>query len=68
MAEYSGNDWVSLLPYITNALNACIARSTNFAPAEVFLGELERPLVNLFEEVIGGKLAEASPEIIRRFG
>ena len=68
MAEYSGNDWVSLLPYITNALNACIARSTNLTPAEVFLGEPGRPLVNQFEEVIGGKLAEASPEIITRFG
>ncbi len=64
MHEYNGDDWELLLPYLCNAINACAARSTHLSPAEVFLGEPGRPLVHQFEEVVGGKLAEASPEVI----
>ena len=68
MHEYSGDDWELLLPYLCNAINACAARSTHLSPGEVFLGEPGRPLVHQFDEVVGGKLAEASPEVIQRFG
>ena len=66
--EYQGGDWPLLLPFLTNAINACVARSTHLTPHEVFLGEPGRPLVLQFEEVAGGKLSEASPEVIARFG
>ncbi len=68
MHEYEGKEWGLLLPYLTNSINSCVARSTHLTPAEVFLGEPGRPLVQQFEEVIGGKLAEANPDIIKRFG
>lgn len=68
MHEYGGEDWQLLLPYLCNAINACCARSTHLSPSEVFLGEPGRPLVHQFDEVVGGKLAEASPEVITRFG
>ena len=46
MREYTGSDWDVLLPYLTNSINACVARSTHLTPAEIFLGEPGRPLVH----------------------
>ena len=38
------------------------------SPAEVFLGEAGRPLVETFPEVAGKQLAEAEPEVVKKFG
>ncbi len=51
--EYQGQDWTLLIPYLQNAINSCVAKSTNMTPAEVFLGEAGRPLVETFPEVAG---------------
>ena len=59
--EYQGSDWTLLIPYLQNAINNCVAKSTGITPAEVFLGEAGRPLVEQFPEVVGKKLAEADP-------
>lgn len=44
--EYDGEDWTLLLPYLANAINVCVAKSTNLSPSEVFLGEPGRPLIH----------------------
>jgi hypothetical protein len=56
------------MPYLQNAINASVARSTSLTPSEVFLGEPGRPLALQFDEVQGGKLAEASPATVKKFG
>ncbi len=57
-----------LIPYLQNAINSCIARSTGLSPAEVFLGEAGRPLVEDFPQVAGKQLVEAEPEVVKQFG
>ena len=63
--QYQGAEWTLLIPYLQNAINSCVAKATGLAPAEVFLGEAGRPLAEKFSKVVGGKLAEAEPEVIR---
>ena len=45
-----------------------MSKSTGITPAEVFLGEAGRPLVEQFPEVAGKKLAEAEPQAVQSFG
>ena len=45
LREYQGADWTLLIPYLQNAINSCVAKATGLTPAEVFLGEAGRPLV-----------------------
>ena len=66
--EYQGADWTLLVPYLQNAINSCVAKATGLTPSEVFLGEAGRPLVEQFAGVVGGKLAQADPETIKKFG
>ena len=55
------------MPYLNSSINCCVARSTGLTPSEVFFGAPCRPLCDSFPEVLGGKLAEATPEAVKKF-
>jgi hypothetical protein len=45
-----------------------VAKATGPAPYEVLLGEAGRPVVDRFATVLGGKLQEAKPKVVKEFG
>ena len=51
-----------------NVVNSWVAKFTNISPAEVFLREADKPLVETFPEAAGKQLVEAEPEVIKKFG
>ena len=66
--QYQGQDWQALIPYLQNTINSNVASATGLTPSEVFLGEAGRPLMDQFATILGGKLREADPSEVAKFG